>query len=177
MTQEDPWLSAAQQQAWRHWIALGTALPAALNRGLQESGLSLGDYDVLVALSEADDHRLRVGDLAAALVWERSRLSHHLRRMEARGLVTREECADDGRGAWSVVSDHGLAAIAAAAPSHARLVRELVLDDLTEHELGVLTDVLAGVRRRVEGWQPAGAVSPRGARGTRRSRPAPTASA
>ncbi|WP_148615028.1 MarR family winged helix-turn-helix transcriptional regulator [Nocardioides rubriscoriae] len=150
MTQDSPWLSAAQQQAWRHWIALGTSLPAALNRALQESGLSLSDYDVLVALSEADDRRLRVGDLAARLAWERSRLSHHLRRMEGRGLVAREECTDDGRGAWSVVTAAGLAAIRTAAPAHARLVRELVFDDLTTAELAVLTDVLAGVRRRVE---------------------------
>lgn len=171
-TQDSPWLSAAQQQAWRHWIALGTTLPAALNRALQESGLSLSDYDVLVALSEADDDRLRVGDLATALGWERSRLSHHLRRMEARGLVAREECADDGRGAWSVVTPDGVEAIRAAAPSHARLVRELVFDDLTHDELAVLTDVLGGVRRRVEGR-----VSQPAAPGTRRSRPAPTASA
>jgi DNA-binding MarR family transcriptional regulator len=151
-TQDSPWLSPAQQQAWRHWIALGTALPAALNRHLQESsGLSLSDYDVLVELSEADDRRLRVGDLAAALAWERSRLSHHLRRMEKRGLVAREECADDGRGAWSVMTASGLEAIGAAAPAHARLVRELVFDDLGDEDVAVLTRVLGGVRDRVGG--------------------------
>ncbi|MDO9397139.1 MAG: MarR family transcriptional regulator, partial [Herbiconiux sp.] len=88
MTDDDPWLSDDQQHAWRHWIALSTALPAALNRQLQEgSGLSLTDYDVLVALSEIPRGRLRVGDLASALGWERSRVSHHVRRMEGRGLV------------------------------------------------------------------------------------------
>ena len=151
MTQDSPWLSGAQQEAWRHWIALGTALPAALNRQLQESsGLSLSDYDVLVALSEAPEHRMRIGDLAAGLSWERSRLSHHLRRMEGRDLVTREECEDDGRGAWAVVTTHGLDAIADAAPGHARLVREVVFDDLGADELAVLTRVLDGVRRRVQ---------------------------
>ena len=148
---DSPWLSGPQQQAWRHWIALSTALPATLNRELQESsGLSLSDYDVLVALTETDDGRLRVGDLAAALAWERSRVSHHLRRMGTRGLVGREECLDDARGAWAVVTLAGRDAIAGAAPSHARLVRELVFDALTDTELAVLTDVLGGVRRRVE---------------------------
>ncbi len=96
-----PWLTDDQQRAWRSWLALRTALPAALNRQLQrDSGLSLTDYDVLVALSESEGQRLRVGDLAADLDWERSRVSHHVARMAKRALVAREECEDDGRGAW-----------------------------------------------------------------------------
>ena len=108
MTHEDPWLSDDQQHAWRHWIAISTALPAALNRQLQDgSGLSLSDYDVLVALSEITRGRLRVGDLATSLGWERSRVSHHVTRMQKRGLVAREECEDDGRGAWVALSGSG----------------------------------------------------------------------
>lgn len=167
-----PWLSADQQRAWRHWIALGTALPAVLNRQLQDdSGLSLSDYDVLVALSETPGGRLRVSDLAEALHWERSRLSHHVRRMAGRNLVDREECEDDGRGSWVVVTGHGRDAIGRAAPGHAALVKDLVFDDLTTEELAVLEKVLDGVRVRV------GDLSRPGAPGTRRWRPDPTASA
>ncbi|MEO9325184.1 MarR family transcriptional regulator [Nocardioides sp. C4-1] len=174
MTVDEPWLSPEQQQAWRHWIALSTALPAVLNRQLQEdSGLSLSDYDVLVALSETTDGRLRVSDLAAAVGWERSRLSHHVRRMAGRGLVEREECADDGRGAWITMTSRGTTAIREAAPAHARLVGQLVFDDLDDDELAVLETVLAGVRERAGG----AALSRRGARGTRPSRPGPTGSA
>jgi DNA-binding MarR family transcriptional regulator len=167
VSDDDPWLSGPQQEAWRHWIALGSSLPAALNRQLQDgSGLSYSDYDVLVALTEAPEGRLRVGDLGTSIGWERSRVSHHVRRMEGRDLVGREECEDDGRGAWVVVTPAGRAAIGRAAPGHARLVRELVFDDLTDAELAVLTAVLGGVRERV---------SRRAAAGSRRSRPVPSA--
>jgi DNA-binding MarR family transcriptional regulator len=149
MTTEDPWLSSAEQQAWRRWIALSGELPAALNRDLQaSSGLSISDYDVLVALSEAEDVRLRAGDLATALAWERSRVSHHVRRMVGRDLVAREECEDDGRGAWVVLTPTGRDAIAQAAPGHARLVRELVFDDLDPADLATLDRVLGIVLDR-----------------------------
>src|SRR5688572_2840237 len=106
-----PWLTEEEQQLWRAWLALGSALPAALHRELQaDAGLSLPDFDVLVQLSESADGRLRVSDLARALGWERSRLSHHVGRMERRGLVTREECVDDGRGAFVVLTSGGRAA-------------------------------------------------------------------
>lgn len=148
---DDPWLSPDQQRAWRHWIALGNLLPAVLNRQLQSRfGLSLADYEVLVCLTEAPEGRLRAGDLAAAIVWERSRLSHHVRRMEQRHLVAREECADDGRGSWVVVTETGRTAIEQAAPAHASLVRELVFDGLDADGLASLETVLAGVRTRVE---------------------------
>jgi DNA-binding MarR family transcriptional regulator len=151
MTSDKPWLSPAQQRVWRRWIALTGELPAVLNRGLQASGLSISDYDVLVALSETPDQRLRAGDLATAIAWERSRLSHHVRRMVARDLVAREECEDDGRGAWVVLTDAGRDAIAQSAPGHAALVRELVFDDLTDAELDVLERVLGGVLDRTRG--------------------------
>ncbi|MFB9315126.1 MarR family winged helix-turn-helix transcriptional regulator [Nocardioides plantarum] len=152
MTTDEPWLSATQQQVWRRWVAVTGELPARLNRELQAtSGLSLSDYDVLVALSEAMDSRLRAGDLATALAWERSRLSHHVRRMVGRDLLAREECADDGRGAWVVLTPTGRDAIAQAAPGHARLVRELVFDDLDDADLAVLDRVLGIALDRTRG--------------------------
>lgn len=137
---DTPWLSADEQRLWRGWLALNAALPAALHRDLQaDAGLSLPDFDVLVRLAEAEAARVRVSELARALSWERSRLSHHVARMERRGLVAREDCADDGRGAFVVLADAGRGAIERAAPHHVRTVRRLVFDALDEGDLEVLT--------------------------------------
>jgi DNA-binding MarR family transcriptional regulator len=130
------WLSDAEQRAWRNWLAVATELPVALHRQLQgEFDLSLQDFDVLVQLSEAEGRRLRASDLAQSLQWERSRLSHHIKRMEKRGLITREECADDGRGAFVVLADPGREAVERAAPSHVATVRRIVFGALTAAEV------------------------------------------
>ena len=150
MDAETPWLSPEQQRAWRGWLAMSAQLPATLHRELQaDSGLSLQDFDVLVQLTDTVDGRVRVTDLANALHWERSRLSHHVKRMEGRGLVEREECADDGRGAFVVLTPAGRAAIEQAAPAHARAVRELVFDSLTDRELASLTAITDKVLGRL----------------------------
>ena len=99
---------------------------AELNRRLVEvSGLTLADYEVLVHLSEASDQRLRSFELADAMQWERSRLTHHLTRMTKRGLVVRELCEDDGRGSFVVVTPAGRRVLRRAAPNHAADVQEL----------------------------------------------------
>lgn len=150
MTDPTPWLDDAEQRLWRTWLEVTAALPSALHQDLQDSaGLSLPDFDVLVRLTESPGGRLRVSELAEALTWERSRLSHHLRRMGARGLVAREECDDDGRGAFAVVTDVGRAAIEAAAPGHVRTVRRLVLDSLDEGDLERLQGALDRMRSAI----------------------------
>lgn len=147
---DTPWLSAEEQRLWRGWLALNAAVPAALHRDLQaDAGLSLPDFDVLVRLTEADDGRIRVSELARSLSWERSRLSHHVARMQRRGLVDREDCVDDGRGAFVVLTDAGRRAIEAAAPHHVRTVRRLVFDALEEGDVAVLTDLVERVLARV----------------------------
>ena len=152
MTSDAPWLSDEQQQVWRRWLAVQAGLPAALHRQLQEdSGLSLPDFDVLVQLTDRPHGRMRVSALAAELQWERSRLSHHVKRMEARGLVRREECDDDGRGWFVLVTDQGREAIVAAAPSHVREVRELVFEDLSAEELALLDRLTTKVLTRLDG--------------------------
>src|SRR5215211_4222728 len=135
MTDQTPWLDDRQQRLWRGWIALNSQLPAALHRQLQaDSGLSLQDFEVLVQLTEAVDARARVTDLANAAGWERSRLSHHIKRMVSRGLVRRVECCEDGRGAFVVLTPAGRDAIERAAPGHARTVHSLVFTSLTDEE-------------------------------------------
>ena len=146
-----PWLTAKQQHVWRRWLATNAQLPAALHRDLQaDADLSLPDFDVLVHLSESAEGRLRVTDLARALSWEKSRASHHLTRMERRGLVQRQECPDDGRGAYAALTDEGRTAIEQAAPGHARTVRSLFFDDLTESEVDALAAVLGKVLARLD---------------------------
>src|SRR6202012_3702596 len=135
----DTWLSAPEQRAWRAFLGLHRELNARLNRQLQaDSGLSLPDYEVLVILSESDEGRLRPFELCDFLQWEQSRLSHHVRRMEARGLVSREGCTGDGRGAFVVLSECGRKAIGGPAPPHAAAVRELLFEAMTPEQVAVL---------------------------------------
>lgn len=146
-----PWLSDKQQRVWRHWLTVNALLPAVLHRELQaDAGLSLPDFDVLVQLTESPEGRVRVTDLARSLSWEKSRASHHLTRMERRGLVRREECRDDGRGAFVVLTSDGRTAIEQAAPGHVRTVRSLVFDGLTEEEVDVLESALDKVLARLD---------------------------
>jgi DNA-binding MarR family transcriptional regulator len=118
-------------------------------------GLSHADYAVLVELSEAPEGCLRAFQLGRALRWEKSRLSHHLKRMEARGLVCREDCAEDGRGSEVALTADGRAAIEAAAPAHVEDVRRLMIDQLTPEQLEVLAaaseSVLAALGQEDDG--------------------------
>ena len=150
MAGDPPWLSTGEELLWRRWLRLNATLPAVLHRELQaDAGLSLSDFDVLVALTDTPEGRVRVTDLARHVNWERSRLSHHVTRMERRGLVRRAECHDDGRGAWVVLTAAGRSAIERAAPGHARTVRRLVFDGLTAEELTTMTRVVTRVLGRV----------------------------
>lgn len=150
-TSETRWLTAEQQDVWRRWLRLNAALPATLHRELQsDAGLSLPDFDVLVHLTDTAEGRVRVNDLSRALHWERSRVSHHVTRMERRGLIRREECSDDGRGAFVVITPAGRQAIEQAAPGHVHQVRDLVFDQLTEEELEVLGRITEKMLARLE---------------------------
>ncbi|QJW36718.1 MarR family winged helix-turn-helix transcriptional regulator [Cellulosimicrobium protaetiae] len=136
---EPRWLSPDEERAWRAYRRMQTVLPVALARDLaRDSGLSDPDYDVLSTLSEQAGHRWQLRDLAARMLWSRSRLSHHLARMETRGLVRREADADDGRNAVVVLTDHGFATLEAAAPAHVASVRRHLVDLATPDELAAL---------------------------------------
>ncbi|MCD0449567.1 MarR family winged helix-turn-helix transcriptional regulator [Actinocorallia sp. API 0066] len=144
------WLSDLEQHAWRGLMQMHAEVWAAVTRDLQaDSGLSAGDYAVLVPLSEQDDHRLRVTELARAMRWERSRLSHQLSRMEKRGLIVRRECPEDARGAFAEITEHGRTVITTAAPHHVASVRRHFFDALTPErvaQLSAISDaVLAGL--------------------------------
>jgi DNA-binding MarR family transcriptional regulator len=142
------WLSDEQQRVWRNYLAMVGRLQVAMSRQLQEEcGLSLADYDVLVALDERCPIRMR--ELGDVLGWEQSRLSHQVRRMRERGLLTREGRDDDRRGANVDLTAVGRAALAAAAPGHAELVRATVFDGMSAAELRALGSLTERVLSRL----------------------------
>jgi DNA-binding MarR family transcriptional regulator len=121
-----------------------TLLDLQIARDLhRDSGLSEADYDVLSTLSENADGRWRARDLAAQLLWSTSRLAHHVGRMEQRGLVARQPCADDARGALISLTEQGLALLRKAAPPHVASVRQHMISLLTAEEVAAL-DAIAG---------------------------------
>ena len=148
------WLDDDQQRVWRNYLVMGTRLQAAMNRQLQrDCGLSLADYDVLVALSERG--ALRIFELAELLGWEQSRLSHQLRRMRDRALVDRSGSAQDRRGATVDITGAGRAALAAAAPGRlgpavAIMVRSVPFDAITPGQLRALDRLTATVLSRLD---------------------------
>lgn len=136
---EPRWLDEREQRAWRGYRRMRRLLDLELSRQLmRDAGLSEPDYDVLSDLSETPDQRLRLSELADRMLWSRSRLSHHLSRMQQRGLVRREECATDGRGSVVVLTPEGRRAIEAAAPGHVAAVRRHLIDLLTPDEIAAL---------------------------------------
>jgi DNA-binding MarR family transcriptional regulator len=147
-----PWLDDDEQQAWRSYLLMWKSLEAHLSRHLQrEFGLSSSDFEILVNLSESETGRMRAYELGAATQWEKSRMSHHLSRMEKRGLISKVAC--DARYPEIVITEQGLEAIRACAPAHAALVRELVVDVLGDRMIGVgeaADEVVTAVRKHQE---------------------------
>jgi DNA-binding MarR family transcriptional regulator len=136
------WLDDRQQHVWQGYLHMNQDLFALLEQQLAcESGLSGADYKVLHPLSEAPGGLLRGRDLGTEIGWDRSRLSHHLSRMERRGLVAREECAEDGRGLMVRLTRVGRRAIAEAAPAHAEAVQRYFFDQLSKEEIETMAAV------------------------------------
>src|ERR1700760_15232 len=139
------WLTPDEQEAWRAYLATSKLLFRQLDRDLNPFGLSGNDYEILVVLSEAPDHRLRMTDLADATAQSRSRLSHQITRMEAAGLVRRDTCPGDKRGVFAVLTDTGMATIERVAPYHVDSVRRHFIDRLTPDQLATLREGFAAI--------------------------------
>jgi DNA-binding MarR family transcriptional regulator len=151
VTTDVRWLDATQQRAWRGFLDLHARLAAKLNRDLQRtSGLTLSDYDVLVHLTDVPDGRLRAFELGDGLQWDKSRVSKQVARLAARGLVAKEDCEADRRGAYVVLTQAGRQAIEAAAPAHVELVHQLVFDTLTPAQIREWAAISSAILRRLE---------------------------
>src|SRR5919112_6804960 len=123
-------LSDTQQASWRAFIESSWALHTRLEDELRAAtGLSMADYHVMVVLSEAPEHRLRMGELAGRLVFSPSRLTYQISSMQKRGLVSKESCPADRRGSEAVLTAAGLLTLRQAAPHHLRSVRTHLMDD------------------------------------------------
>jgi DNA-binding MarR family transcriptional regulator len=159
------WLDGDQQRAWLAYIRVQLRLSYEMNRQLlADSGMSLPDYDVLTALSVADGGRMRITVLAAQIGWERSRVSHHVRRMSERGLVSFGLSAADRRVTEVTLTSRGRQALEEAAPGHVDLVRRLFFGGLPAGLVGPLAEALESVYANIikqgslpppVGWHPA----------------------
>ena len=149
------WLTIDQQQSWRAYLAATTLLAEKLSRELQAAhGITMADYEILVRLSEAPDRRLRMSQLALHTLASRSRLSHQVDRLEKSGLVERQACEDDRRGANAVLTEAGWNLLVVAAPTHVDGVRRHLVDRLTEDQFAQLGAALGVVAGHLQGLEP-----------------------
>jgi DNA-binding MarR family transcriptional regulator len=143
------WLNAAEKDAWTGLVALVLLLPGKLEAPLQqEAGLTLFEYLTLSQISETPERRLRMSELAYLANGSLSRLSNVVKRFEQRGWVERSPDPDDGRYTLAALTDAGYEVVVAAAPTHVRTVRQLVLDPLTAADQQALARISAKLRMR-----------------------------
>lgn len=145
------WLNAAEEQTWRNVASVLLRLPWALECRLQrDAGLSFIEYHALARLSETPGHTLRMSELAGLTHASLSRLSHMIKRLEARGFVRREPDPTDGRYTNAVLTRVGHEHLVAAAPAHLATVRQLVIDAFTKTELRQLDDAAERILGRLD---------------------------
>ncbi len=146
MPAEPKWLDGNEDRAWRTFVHAHHQFELRLQRHLlQDSGLTGADYEVLAVLSEHPTGRMPAGQLCASLLWEKSRLSHQVRRMQTDGLISREPNPDDARSTMVCLLPAGRAAVEKAAPGHVEDVRRNFIDLMTPAEL----DMLAALHERI----------------------------
>ena len=142
-------MTASELATWRLLIDTIGELRRILGAQLQESNLSPADYQVLLALREAAGRRMRSSELAASIDWERSRLSHHLGRMERRGLIRRDQCATDNRGAEVSLTDDGASMFRHATAPHVRAIKKHFADALTQEQFESLAEILRALQNHL----------------------------
>ena len=136
-------------RTWRNYLESFAELMTAFEADLAPFGLTMGDYEVLVRLSEAPDRGLRMCDLAEALRLSPSGLTRRLDGLVRAGLVERKSCAADRRVAFAHLTDEGMRQLVIAAPAHVAGVRRHLFDPLTEDQVGELGDIFDTVRTRL----------------------------
>jgi len=144
-------MTSRELAIWRSLVDTTAELRRILGSQLQESGISPADYQMLLALSEADGRRLRSSELAASIDWERSRLSHHLGRMERRSLIGRSDCATDSRGAEVSLTEDGARAFRRASVPHLRAIKKHFADALTPGQFEALAGILQALQHHLHG--------------------------
>ncbi|GIF42709.1 MarR family winged helix-turn-helix transcriptional regulator [Actinoplanes xinjiangensis] len=141
------WLDEVEMRAWVAFLDTSNLLLQRINQQLREDGgLTQPQYELLTRLAEAPDQRMRMAELALALVTSRSGLTYQVSQLEKAGLVRREACASDDRGILAVLTADGQQALLKAAPGHLRVVRENLIDQLDRDQLVTLADTLGRAR-------------------------------
>ncbi len=151
----DRWLTPDQQRSWRLFLLGSSLLMDRIDRDLREKhGLSGSEYELLVRLSEAPDHQLRMAELADSVKNSRSRITHTVRRLEEAGFVVRRACESDGRGVQAGLTDAGFAKLVAAARDHVDTVRELLIDVVADDDLDTIGRVFRQIADNLETGTP-----------------------
>ncbi|MBI5090461.1 MAG: MarR family transcriptional regulator [Actinobacteria bacterium] len=145
-TRSGRWLDADEMAAWRNYVDTVGALNQALEADLQDFGLTIGDYEVLVRLSEAPERSMRMCDLASQLRLSPSGLTRRLDGLVQTGVVARRPSADDRRVMLAVLTDDGYALLERAAPHHVDSVRRHFIDLLTSDEVKACGSAFGKVR-------------------------------
>ena len=145
------WLNPREMKAWRTYIIASRRMLEALDSDLAGFELTMADYEVLAQLSDAPGRKLRMSELAEIAMVSKSRLSHRMKVMEAAGWVKREECPEDRRGYFAVMTDKGFKAIEKAAPTHVGSVRNRFLDHLTVKDQEDLAKIFDRVQSQLRG--------------------------
>jgi DNA-binding MarR family transcriptional regulator len=139
-------LDPADWAMWREVTAMRAGVDRALEQRLQrDAGISGADFDVLRSLADAEGHRLRAGALAEALGWEKSRISHQVRRMAERGLVDRADCPTDLRGTWVVLSETGADAFARASCGYVETLERALFARLDDEDRATMLRIASTV--------------------------------
>lgn len=146
MNAQPRWLDDDEQQLWRLMLAGFNKISRTIDERLQAgSDISSPEFSVLVALSEAEDHTLRLRELCDELGWDRSRASHQVTRMKKRGLLTKSKCPGDARGVLVTLTDQGMTHLEDAVPDHVETVRRLIFDHLNEDRADKIREFFADV--------------------------------
>jgi DNA-binding MarR family transcriptional regulator len=142
-------MTSNELATWRSLLDTTAELRRVLGAELQETSLSPADYQVLLALTEAKGKRMRSSELARTIDWERSRLSHHLGRMEGRRLIRRDDCASDSRGAEVSLTVEGRRVFRRATVPHMRSIKRHFADALTPEQFVALGDILVSLQNHL----------------------------
>jgi DNA-binding MarR family transcriptional regulator len=139
------WLDTDQQRIWRSWLLGVARIDAVLTEYLRPHNLDLAEYEILVVLSESEQRRMRMSDLALLVHQSRSRLTHTVSRLEADGFVARERTCDDGRGVYATLTEAGFAKLVEAAPSHVESVRKIFVDAVAPEDYAAIGRAMSAV--------------------------------
>ena len=139
------WLTAEQQQVWRAYLGATTRVRQHRDNELRQFDLDLGEYEILVRLSESPYRSIRMSELADQVGQSRSRLTHTVTRLESKGLLARGPCPGDRPGVLATLTDQGHAFLVKVAPYHVASVREILVDPVCAEDFAALGRAMQSV--------------------------------